>query len=272
MRVAVVQTAPGFGEIAANVERASELIRGTPADLYVLPEFATTGYQFRGRAEAAALSEPVPDGPSTRAFIALAAETESLVCFGVAERDGDRLMNSAALVGPNGLVLLYRKSHLFMYEFDLFEPGDLGFPVADLPGHDARAGILVCFDWVYPEAARCLALAGADLVLHPSNLVTAWGPAAVVTRSIENGVYTLLSNRVGAEERIAGRRLAFTGLSRIISPRGEVLAALGGGEEGVAVAEVDPARARDKHLTPRNDLLGGRRPEIYGLISEPPPT
>ncbi|MHC4470276.1 MAG: nitrilase-related carbon-nitrogen hydrolase [Planctomycetota bacterium] len=261
---------PEFGAREKNLERVCEMLRGSGADLVVVPELVTTGYQFLDREELASLAEPVPDGPSTQAFLGFCRDEGLLLCFGLAEIEGDRLYNTAVLAGPEGVLLTYRKSHLFWDEKDMFEPGDLGFPVVDLPGGAARVGILICFDYMFPEAARALALQGAEIVLHPSNLITQYGQQTMVTRSVENGVFVLTSNRVGTEARGGKDPLTFGGESQIVAPRGEVLATLSKTEEGLCVAEVDPATARDKLVTPRNDVLEDRRPELYGLLLDGP--
>jgi predicted amidohydrolase len=121
---------------------------------------------------------------------------------------------------------------------------------------------MICFDWIFPEAARSLALQGADLIAHPSNLVLPYCHAAMATRALENGVFVATANRVGTEDR-AGRSLTFTGGSRVIDPRGRVLAAAGTASEETIVVELDPAAARDKTITAHNDRLGDRRPELY---------
>jgi predicted amidohydrolase len=142
--------------------------------------------------------------------------------------------------------------------------------VVDLPGGRARVGILICFDYMFPEAARSLALQGAEVVLHPSNLITRYGQQTMVTRSVENCVFVLTSNRVGTEARGDKDPLTFGGQSQIVAPRGQVLGELGREEEGLLLAEIDPALARDKLVTPRNDVLEDRRPEIYGLLVDRP--
>jgi len=268
MLVGCLQFAPEFGAPDRNLERIAELVRGTEADLLVLPELATTGYLFADRAEAAEYAETVPDGPSTRALADLARERDVLLCYGIAEKRGDRVFNSAVLVGPEGHLLTYRKVHPFADEKDIYDDGD-AFPVVDLPGGAARVGMLVCFDWVFPEAFRSLALQGAELILHPSNLVLPHCQKAMVTRSIENGVFTVTANRIGREERAGKGPLVYTGKSQVISPRGETLDCLDD-EEGVALAEIDPAESRDKRLTERNSLLTDRKPELYGLLTDTP--
>lgn len=268
MLAGCLQIRPEFGAPARNVDRIREMVRGCGADLLVLPELVTTGYLFADREEALSLSEPVPDGPSTRAMTRIARDEDLLICFGIAETHGGRLYNSAVLVGPEGVLLLYRKIHLFQDEWDLFEPGDLGFPVAVLPDGSATVGIMVCFDWIYPEGARCLALSGADLILHPSNLVLPYCQRAMVTRTLENRVFALTANRVGAEEREGRPALRFTGGSQVVSPTGEVLTRLDEEEEGLATCALEPVDARDKFATPRNSLLRDRRPDMYRSLIE----
>ncbi len=130
---------------------------------------------------------------------------------------------------------------------------------------------MICFDWVFPELARCLALAGADLLAHPANLVLpGLAQAAMVTRAIENGVFAATANRVG-EERFpaAPEPLRFTGSSQLLDPRGRALLALDATETRCAVAAIAPAAARDKRLTTRNHLFADRRPDCYpGLLDE----
>jgi predicted amidohydrolase len=185
------------------------------------------------------------------------------VC-GLAEREGERLFNAAVLVGPDGLVACYRKVHLFRFEKEIFTPGDGGFEVHEVAG--ARVGMLVCFDWIYPEAARALALAGADVIAHPSNLVLPHAQRALVTRCLENRVFWVLANRTGSE-REGHRSLTFTGRSRIGAPDGRVLADAGPDGTVLEVVTVDPSEARDKHVTPENDLLADRRPALYGRLT-----
>jgi predicted amidohydrolase len=228
----------------------------------VLPELCATGYQFQSRDELRALAEPLPDGPCATRLRAFASEKRCCLVAGLAEQSGERLFNSALLCRPDGSYAIYRKAHLFYEEKDLFEPGDLGFVV-----HEAartRIGMMICFDWIFPEAARTLALDGAALLCHPSNLVLPLGPDAMVTRSIENRVFTITANRVGTEHRAASE-LRFIGLSQVVAPGGTRLARLGPGETGAAVATIDLAEARAP-VTPRNDVYTDRRPELYRLL------
>lgn len=261
MRLAVVQTAPVKGAEALNRARARVLMSRSPADVYVLPELAFSGYNFASRKEARARAEPA-DGPSARWARDLCRSMGAHVLYGFPEVAGGRLYNAAALVGPRGLRGVYRKIHLFGKEKSFFNSGDAPGPVWRVGPF--RLGVLICFDWFFPETARSLALTGADVLLHPSNLVLPHAPDAMITRCLENRVFAATANRVGREDGAAGP-LTFIGRSQIVSPRGERLARLGPAAVGVAVAAIDPRAARDKRLASGNDLFLERRPALYRL-------
>ncbi len=261
MRIAVGQTDPRPGEPAENRGRAEGLLGGVSANLYVLPELAFSGYNFTTAEEVGALAEPA-EGESSRFWTDFSRRKNAHVVYGFPEKADRRIYNSAALVGPAGVVGVYRKAHLFGWEKFFFSPGNGGFPVWDISG--VRVGILICFDWFFPEAARTLALAGAEILLHPANLVLPHGPAAMVTRCLENRVFAATADRVGTEPGGAGP-LTFIGQSQIISPSGEILARLGSTDPSVAVVDIDPALARDKRLGSGNDLFSERRTDLYRL-------
>lgn len=262
IKVALLQFAPRFGEKHYNLQRAAELARSQPAEIYVLPELCTTGYQFHDRREAFSLAEPSA-GESVEYFHALARELSAWFAFGFAERQGKRVFNSAALVGPKGLEGVYRKVHLFSREKTIFHPGDRPWRV--YPVSPARVGLMICFDWFFPEAARTLALDGAQLIAHPANLVLPYCQQAMITRALENHVFCATANRVGREERWSDQPLVFTGQSRLVGPQGEVLIQAGAQEEAALVAAIDPARADDK-VVAGNHLFADRRPRFYGAI------
>ncbi|MDZ7373110.1 MAG: acyltransferase [candidate division KSB1 bacterium] len=263
MRVAYVQMRPEFGRVRENVERAIQLMCREKADLFVLPELFHTGYVFADRKEARSLAEDAFRGATVRELCKVARARHCHVVAGICERAGEQVFNSAVVVGPDGVLGVYRKLHLFWDEKDIFDAGDLGAPVFELP--ECRIGVLICFDWIFPEVSRALALAGAEVLAHPSNLVLPYAQRAMRTRALENRVFTVTANRVGVEER-AGKRLAFTGASQITATDGEVLAQAGTETEEVGVAEIDVSRARDKWFTPRNHLFEDRRPEFYTAL------
>jgi len=258
MRLAVVQTNPVFGEVKSNVHAALALMESVEADLYVLPELFNTGYNFIDAQEVRKLSEEV-SGSTFQTMEEFAAERSAYVVYGFAEK-ADRIYNSAALVGSHGLVGLYRKVHLFDRENLFFVPGTLGFSVFDLPL--GKVGLMICFDWIYPESARTLALKGAQLIAHPSNLVLPHCPDAMVTRCLENRVFAATANRIGRENR-AGIDLRYIGKSEIVSPTGTILKRLGGNEQGIGVEEINLAEADNKKINEFNDLLADRRVDQY---------
>ena len=260
VRVAVVQTNPTFGEIEANVRDAVALMEDVEADLFVLPELFNTGYNFVDVQEVERLSEHT-SGFTFDHLSTFARRKSCYVVYGFVEK-AVRLFNSASLVGPFGMMGLYRKVHLFDRETLFFAPGDLGFPVFNLP--IGRIGIMICFDWIYPESARSLALKGAQLIAHPSNLVLPHCPDAMVTRSLENRVFTATADRIGTETR-GGYSLTFIGKSEIVGMNGRILQRLGSNEAGVAVADIDLQEANNKRINTHNDLLTGRKSGQYSL-------
>ena len=261
MRLGFLQTEPRFGAVADNVEGIVKALARVRGATIVLPELCTTGYVFESRAEAVALAEPV-DGPSLRALGSLARLNNLVLCAGFAEKSGRHVFNSAATILPSGRTHVYRKVHLFDREKLIFDPG-AQFRV--IPGA-VRYGMMVCFDWFFPEACRSLALAGADVILHPANLVLPYCQTAMITRCLENRVFAVSCNRVGTERR-AGAALRFTGASQVVDPRGRVLARASDSRTELHVVTVDAAQARDKHVTARNDLFADRRPRAYGRVT-----
>lgn len=261
LRIAAVQTRPEFGQVERNIETALALVP-SDCDLAVLPELCSTGYQFRSRNEALDYAENLTGaqpGPTCVRLAQFAGDTGTTVVAGLAETRGVELFNSAVLIRPDGSRDVYRKVHLFLDEKSIFTPGDLGFPVFAACG--TTIGLMICFDWIFPEAARSLALAGAEVICHPSNLLLPWCQAAMVTRCQENMVVIVTSNRVGTENR-TGQALTFSGRSQIVSRMGDRLASLDQDSTGAAVATVE-IFAQDKLFTPRNDLWADRRPEMY---------
>ena len=205
------------------------------------------------------LAEPAEGSAFTR-ISAFCKKRKCTASYGFAEKEGELPYNASALVGPDGLLGIYRKVHLFDRETILFEKGNLGFPVFDLPF--GKVGMMICFDWMFPESARTLTLKGAQLIIHPSNLVMPYCPDAMVTRCLENRVFAATADRVGMEDR-GGHALRYIGASEIVTPRGEILMRLGSDREETGLAEIDLSLATNKRINAHNDLLSGRRPEYY---------
>ena len=259
MKIGFAQTDPVLGRVKLNVDEAVELVASIDADLIVLPELFSTGYDFTEPSQVLPLAE-ASDGPTIGRFIRLCKQQSNYVCGGFAEKTDRGVYNSAFLAGPSGLAGIYRKTHLFAREKELFLPGDTGFKVFDIG--EAKVGMMVCFDWFFPESARTLALNGADIILHPANLVLPYCPDAMITRCLENKVFAVTSDRVGYDDGPDGKTF-FIGTSQIVSPRGEILGRASTSKVESGVADIDPSLARNKAIGKRNDLFGDRRPEMY---------
>ncbi len=261
MIAGLLQFDPVFGDIKGNVSKILRLVSDKRADLVVLPELFNTGYQFISKDEVSDLSEEIPAGFTTRSLIELSKDKGFHIVAGLAERDGGSFYNSAVLTGPAGFIGVYRKTHLFFEEKLWFSPGNTGFRVWETP--IGKIGIMICFDWFFPESARTLALKGADVIAHPANLVLPYCPDAMPTRCLENGVYAVTANRTGNEERGGKERLEFIGTSEIVSPGGQILYRAAKESEEFGSAEVDISEARNKNLNAFNNLFKDRRKEYY---------
>jgi predicted amidohydrolase len=273
-KIAAVQMDCRLADKSDNLAAIRARLReaaGRGARFIVFPECALTGYCFTSKEEAWPHAETLP-GPATEAVAADCKELGVWAAFGLLERAGDDLFNACALVGPEGLVAGYRKIHLPCLGVDRFTtPGDRPFAVHDLGG--LRVGMLICYDGSFPESARILMLLGADLVVLPTNFPT--GALATVKylvqpRAAENQIYYAAVNRVGEE-----RGFSFIGRSRIVNVDGELLAASEDEQPAVLYADIEPARARDKHIVkiPKAyevHRVRDRRPELYGpLVGKP---
>ncbi len=263
MRVGFLQFAPVFGEKEANFEKVRGLLSGAKADLIVLPELFSTGYLFESKDELMSLAETL-DGETFEFLKELSRSEGCGIVAGIPELAGDHCYNSCYLFDNGEVCAHYRKVHLFDREKEIFTPGDLPFEVVEFRG--ARLGLMICFDWIFCEVARLLALRGAQILCHPSNLVLPYCPAAMITRCIENRVYAITCNRVGIENR-AGIELKFIGSSQVVSPGGEVLIRAGE-EELLQIIDIDPTEADRKMVTPRNHVLSDRRPSFYRILTE----
>jgi len=263
MQVGYFQYHPEFGAPKCNLEKVEDSLAGVEADIIVLPELAFTGYFFEDRKELYELAEDVSDSPTLCALTRLCKSNAFYLIVGFAERSNDQLYNSALVIGPSGVLHCYRKLHLFNTEKEVFDRGDA--PLKTIKIRGASVGVMICFDWVFPEVARSLALQGADLLCHPSNLVLTYCQQAMRTRSLENAVYSVTANRVGKDIRPRGE-LLFTGQSQIVGPRGEIIASSSSNEEAVVLGHIDISKARNKFITDNNSLFADRRPEFYEFI------
>ena len=263
VKIGFVQFAPALGDLQGTMEKIDTLIHhGNAANILVLPELCNSGYNFNSYEQAWQTSEEIEKSVFVRHLKSKCKQFNLHIVSGFNERDNEVLYNSAILVGPEGYVGKYRKLHLFMNEKDYFEPGNVGLPVFDIGV--CKIGMLICFDWIFPEIWRILALKGAEVICHPSNLVLpGFAQKAVPIHALTNRVYIVTANRIGAEGD-----LSFTGLSIIANPGGDVIVQASGKKEEVGIRDIDVSMARDKMITPRNDIFSDRRPEEYSLLTE----
>lgn len=273
IRVSYIQTSPKFGDIEGNVTDAVGRIKKLDTDLVVLPELFSTGYQFKSKKEARQLSETT-DGHAVSELVKTSKETGIVICAGFCERGGStnhpQVYNSSVLITPkDGVVGVYRKTHLFWDEKKWFTESSNKFKVYDVKVGKVtvKVGMMICFDWYFPESMRTLALKGADIVCHPSNLVLPNCPEAMLTRCLENRVFAITANRVGVESRVKGKTLKFIGRSQITAPDGSALkkapASCPSSKTSVGTVEIDIQEARNKLITPENNLFKDRRTDLY---------
>jgi predicted amidohydrolase len=158
----------------------------------------------------------------------------------------------------------YRKMHLFYREKLWFSKSYSGFKTFRLDSLGCRIGVLICFDWLFPEASRKLALEGAEVICHPSDLVLPGkGQAGMMVRAFENRVFTITANRVGMENRGPKDKFRFTGNSQIVSPEMKRLASAGGREKVAKAAKLDLELARKKFATSMNNIFEDMRTVFY---------
>lgn len=276
VKIAGVQMDIQFANAKANLETIYARLKETTsqgAALTVFPECTTTGYCFESLDEAIGHAETL-EGNSVTRVAEICAELNTSIIFGFLERDeDDKLYNSIAFLTPEGVAGCYRKIHLPFLGVDRFTtPGDCADAV--FGDDDLRVGLNICYDSSFPEAARSLALAGADLIALPTNWPPGSGRVADFipnARALENNVYFMSVNRVGTE-----RGFEFIGKSKICDPKGAVLASSDHANEEILYATIDPFEARQKHLVAvpgQHEVhrFNDRRPSTYGLLTEERP-
>lgn len=263
---AAIQFEPEMFAKERNIIRLVELTEEaarTGARLIVHPEMATTSYCWASRAEIASEVEPIP-GPTTERFGQIAAAYGCYIVVALPEvvPATGVYYNSAALVGPSGVVGIYRKTHPYISEPKWAKDGDLGLPVFDT--ELGRIAITICMDAVFSETSRVPALDGADVICFPTNWLSEKSPSPTwMARALENGVYFIAANRYGLE-----RGVQFSGGSCVIDPNGAIQSSIDNGD-GITYGTVDIGRARNKRWSAdgAEDKLADRRPDAYGDIT-----
>ena len=272
-QIAGVQMDVELAGTTANLNRVTKILRDTHengASLTIFPECVLTGYCFKSFDEAMAAAIDV-DGPEINQLVDLCRKLSTSIVVGFLQRTENVIFNSAGLIGPDGLVGIYKKTHLPTLGVDRFTTaGQDMYEVHEING--LRIGMLICYDCSFPEPTRILSLAGADIIVLPTN----WPPESGRTsdyvpncRALENHVYFAAINRVGIE-----RGVRFIGKSKICSPVGNDLACSADDDPTILIAEVDVQLARNKHLVfiPGEyeiHRFADRRPELYRSIIDP---
>jgi len=264
-RAAAVQYEPALHmkqkNEAAQLKLTVEAARNG-AKLIVLPEMNQVGYCFTSREEISPYVEPVP-GPTTERYAEVARRHEAHIVVGLAEVNPEtkNYYNSQALVGPDGFIGKYRKTHSYISEPRWAKDGNLGFPVFST--EIGNLGMLVCMDYHFFESSRVSSLKGADVMCFSSAWLDERGPPPVwMTRSFENGIYAVCADRWGLE-----RGVQFTGGSCILNPDGSIQSWRDAGD-GIVYGEIDIDRARNKEFpVGDDDRLKDRLPENYMQVT-----
>ena len=259
MKIGYIQTSPKFGEKEKNFNQIRKLVGNAKADLIVLPELFATGYTFASKEEVGNLAETSQE--ETANFLKeISTKTGAVIVAGFIEKDDGKSYNSSIMVYKTKVIGTYRKIHLFNKEKLWFSPGNKKLKVNSING--MKIGMMVCFDWMFPEVSRTLALNGAQVIAHPSNLVMPYCQQAMVTRCLENRVFAVTANRVGNEKR-GKDNFAFTGGSQITSFDGKILSSAPKDKTSMDMVEIDITKADNKMLNSYNDVLKDRREEFY---------
>ncbi|MFW9950660.1 MAG: nitrilase-related carbon-nitrogen hydrolase [Candidatus Thorarchaeota archaeon] len=259
MKVGYVQTSPIFGDKQTNFKEIESLLSGEKADLIVLPELFATGYTFATKGEVVSLAENL-EGETAEFLKNLSFKTDSVVVGGFIEKENEKVYNSSIIAYNDEIIGTYRKIHLYYKEKVWFSSGNRHLKVYEAKG--MKIGIMICFDWIFPEVARSLSVKGADIIAHPANLVLPYCQNAMITRCLENHVYGVTANRIGEENR-GDDNFKFTGKSQITSYNGEVLSSAPANQRCVDFINIDIKKARVKQLNEFNNVFNDRKPEFY---------
>ncbi|MHA1651168.1 MAG: nitrilase-related carbon-nitrogen hydrolase [Candidatus Helarchaeota archaeon] len=263
LKVSAIQFTPAFLDLENNRRKVKQLIETSIAKygskLIVLPELTFSGYNFETQEQVETTAEIIPTSISCKLLETLARDYKVYIISGINERDGEKFYNSAVVFGPDGYITTYRKIQLYNREKEFFQPGDIPLQIFKI--QEYRVGLMICFDWFFPEIPRSLALMGADIVCHLMNAVIPDGAYLGDTYHCRwNRFFIILANRIGKE-----RDLEFIGRSSIIDPTGKVLAQASPDREEIISSMINPLLARNKKLNQYNHVLADRRPDFYKL-------
>lgn len=218
MQIGFYQLHVVFGDKQTNLKKVHQALTQRPFNLVVLPELFNTGCLFTSKQQVHNLAESIPDGETTQMLLNIARIQKAYIIGGIVEKEGERLYNTAVLVGPHGVVGKHRKVHLSTFDAGFFTPGTC-FEVFEV--FDIRVGILLCYDCWFPETGKALMAKQAHLICIPVNLCGEDGPEIIRQRSQEWSVYTITANRLGMDHTVS-TGVSFLGASQIVNPEGVV--------------------------------------------------
>ena len=264
VRIGCCQIDPVIGAVGANTELIAAAITeavGAGADIVVLPELATSGYMLADAEEARSVAL-TPDSPEFAQWVAGVGDSVAILGFCETGDDG-LLYNSAAVVDSGGVVAVYRKTHLWDREKLIFTPGDELPPV--LPTRHGVIAVMLCYDLEFGELTRRVAVDGAEVIVAPVNWPLFPRPEGEHPGEVITAMSTARTNRVAVaacDRAGVERGQIWTAGTAIVDQDGWVVAAAGPGV-GMAIADIDLARSRDKKLTEYVDLHADRRLDLY---------
>ncbi len=260
-KVGVCQFKPELLNYKKNINTMKKMVENTSADLIVFPELATSGYLFSNQKEVNDIAEDFKNSETIRIFAELSKKNNCSYVVGLPEKDDGKIFNSSVLINPDGKYFTYRKTHLFYEEKLWFQPGNTGFNVFEAK-NGIKVGLMICFDWMFPESARTLMLNGAQIIAHSANLVLPWCQQAMLTRSLENSVYSITANRTG-KDIVNNKELFFTGQSQVVDTKGNILFRLDEVEDSIKLVDIEPNISNNKDINEFNNLINDRITKYY---------
>ncbi|NSL74343.1 MAG: hypothetical protein HS050_00330 [Thaumarchaeota archaeon] len=261
VNLSYVQFNPEFGNIDKNLKTVSKLLYKAKPGIVVLPELMNTGYNFISKNEVRGLSELSKTGKTSMLMSQISSDIKSTIVAGFVEKSKNHYYNSAMVVSKGKFIGVYRKTHLFYNEKQLFSKGNTGFRIFNIDNF--KLGVMICSDWIWPESARTLALKGADIIAHPANLILkGLCQQTMPIRCFENSVFAITANRTGIEKR-GKDSFHYTGQSQIVGPNMKILSRARSNCNSVNSVNVNLLNARNKTLFKNNDLIKDRRTKFY---------
>lgn len=255
MKIAIAQLTPRLGDKKYNLKKIKDAVCEAASDLVVFPEMTTTGYVL-SKKELNNLAEPI-NGETTEELIKISKKFNCALVVGMPEKSNRKIFNTAVVIGQNRFIAKHQKTHLFLKEKLYFSPGETNPTLFKL--QNTKIGLGICYDYMFPEYWRKLALQGAQIFINPANFVFQYGFYMMRARAIENGVFSICVNRTGAE-----RGQNFFGESEISDNRGNVLYKADDSEV-VKTIYINPQKSNNKRWNKYNDLFLDRRPEMYKI-------